>query len=365
MKIVFSKACLFMLAVITATSLMAGCKKDKNDDVPIADVDKTRLETLIIECQALLDGATTADYPQTNITAFSNAVVDAETVRDNPNASQTQVDAAYNSLSLAKNSFVESRYQDVPESSIIAFFDFDEIDNNTIASTGTNPVVGVLNPGPAEIFGEQEVLPYLVDGVDGSAIYFNQGSFLAVENYDPFDFLMNNMSWSVWVKLDDTIGPDNCVFSLNYSNNWELIIDANGRPVFSVNTTAGLVDMNGAAAGTVEPGTWVHLAVTMDLNDGTVVFYVNGIHSQTWNAADDNNLSGNIAAPYQSPLERQLPLLIGAVTIYDEALTWDWDSWNTPATWGSMSGALDNLTFYNSALTPGQIARIYQQQLPQ
>ena len=366
MKIVFSKACFVMLATLTAAMMLSGCKKDKNDDNPTEDVDKTRLQTLIIECQALLDDATTVDYPQANITAFENAVYDAETVRDNQFATQQQVDLTYNNLTLAKNVFIESRYEDVPDSSVIAYFSFDELEDNTVASTGTSPVVGVLNPGPAEIFGEDTSLPMLVEGVNGgNALYFSQGNYVAVENYNPADFLMNNMSWSVWVKVDDASRTNNYVFSLNYWNNWKLNIENNGKPFFTVNTTSGIVDMDNEAVGTVVDDTWVHLAITMDLNTDTIVFYVNGVESKTWNSSTKENLTGSIAAPYQSPLDRQLPLLIGAATIYEEALTWTWDSWNSPESWDSMVGAIDNLAIYNSTLTAGQIARIYQQQMPQ
>jgi len=60
----------------------------------------------------------------------------------------------------------------------------------------------------------------------------------------------------------------------------------------------------------------------------------------------------------------QLPLLIGAATVYDEAATWTWDSWKTPDGWDSLRGAVDNLGIYNTTLTAGQVARLYQMQKP-
>ena len=58
-------------------------------------------------------------------------------------------------------------------------------------------------------------------------------------------------------------------------------------------------------------------------------------------------------------------MLIGAATVYDEAATWEWDSWKTPDGWDSMRGAIDNLGIYNTTLTAGQVARLYQMQKPQ
>ena len=68
-------------------------------------------------------------------------------------------------LTLAKETVVCSKYESIPDSSVIAFFDFETINDNTGASTGTKPVVGVLRAGPAEIFGSDTELPSLVDGV--------------------------------------------------------------------------------------------------------------------------------------------------------------------------------------------------------
>ena len=226
---------------------------------------------MIIECEALLDGATADDYPEANIEAFTNAVNDAKAIRDNQNATQSQVDLMTNNLTLAKETFVGSKYESIPDSSVIAFFDFETINDNTVASTGTKPVVGVLQAGPAEIFGSDTELPSLVDGVGaGKAIYFSKGNYLAVEDYNPADFLMNNMSWSAWVKVDNASRANNYIVSLNYWNNWKLNVENNGKPFFTVKTTTATVDMDNESVGTVKDGVWVHLAVTMDLNAHTV-----------------------------------------------------------------------------------------------
>ena len=364
MKNFMKSATAFVLMLGAAAMLFTACEK-KGGDNGNGDVDKTKLEALIIECDALFDGATTDEYPEANIEAFSNAVKDAKAIRDNLNATQSQVDLMANNLELAKNTFVGSRYESIPDSNIIAFFDFETINDNTIASTGTKPVVGVLQAGPAEIFGTDTGLPTLVDGVgEGNAVYFSKGNYLAVEDYNPADFLMNNMSWSVWVKVDDASRANNYIVSLNYWNNWKLNVENNGKPFFTVKTTTSTVDMDNEAVGSVKDGEWVHLAVTMDLNQHIVVFYVNGIATKTWDATSKENLTGSIATAYTSPLERQLPLLIGAATVYDEAATWTWDSWKTPDGWDSLRGAVDNLGIYNTTLTAGQVARLYQMQKP-
>ena len=212
MKNFLKSASAFVLMLGAAVMLFTACDKKGGNSGGNGDVDKTKLEALIIECEALLDGATADDYPEANIEAFTNAVNDAKAIRDNQNATQSQVDLMTNNLTLAKETFVGSKYESIPDSSVIAFFDFETINDNTVASTGTKPVVGVLQAGPAEIFGSDTELPSLVDGVGaGKAIYFSKGNYLAVEDYNPADFLMNNMSWSAWVKVDDASRANNYI----------------------------------------------------------------------------------------------------------------------------------------------------------
>lgn len=365
MKTFLKSASAFALLLGAAVLLLASCNKKSGNSGGGNDVDKTKLEAMIIECETLLEAATADEYPEANIEAFSNAVSDAKAVRDNQNATQSQVDLTTNNLKLAKDVFIGSKYESIPDSSVIAFFNFDEINDNTVVSTGTKPVVGVLTAGPTEIFGTDTGLPTLVDGVQGKAIYLSRGNYVAVENYNPADFLMNNMSWAAWVKVDDASRANNYIVSLNYWNNWKLNVENSGKPFFTVKTTTATVDMDNETVGTVKDGVWVHLAVTMDLNTHTVVFYVNGVATKTWDSATKENLTGSIAAAYTSTIGRQLPLLIGAATVYDEALTWEWDTWKMPDGWDSMRGAIDNLGIYNTTLTAGQVARLYQTQKPQ
>ncbi|MDD3743043.1 MAG: hypothetical protein PHX54_05415, partial [Lentimicrobiaceae bacterium] len=70
------KSLLLMLFVGTAV-IMSSCKDD-DDDNGIVEGDKTELNALIAEAQALINSATTADYPQSAIDAFKSTL---ETVK--------------------------------------------------------------------------------------------------------------------------------------------------------------------------------------------------------------------------------------------------------------------------------------------
>lgn len=102
MKNFLKSASAFVLMLGAAVMLFTACDKKGGNSGGNGDVDKTKLEALIIECEALLDGATADDYPEANIEAFTNAVNDAKAIRDNQNATQSQVDLMTNNLTLAK-----------------------------------------------------------------------------------------------------------------------------------------------------------------------------------------------------------------------------------------------------------------------
>ena len=75
MKNFLKSASAFVLMLGAAVMLFTACDKKGGNSGGNGDVDKTKLEALIIECEALLDGATADDYPEANIEAFTNAVV--------------------------------------------------------------------------------------------------------------------------------------------------------------------------------------------------------------------------------------------------------------------------------------------------
>ena len=74
MKNFLKSASAFVLMLGAAVMLFTACDKKGGNSGGNGDVDKTKLEALIIECEALLDGATADDYPEASSEAFSNAV---------------------------------------------------------------------------------------------------------------------------------------------------------------------------------------------------------------------------------------------------------------------------------------------------
>lgn len=360
------KNILTTVLIVTAISLtFSNCSK--SDDNGVTAADKTTLNAVIDSCLTIINGATATDYPQASITTFQTVLTAAQLLVPDNTVTQTQVDNTVMALQQAKAIFLASAYSAIPASSILLSFNFDDANPTEIPNAGTlSSLKATLMKGPSQIYGANTALPTYVAGVKGGkAIHFTQGSHLEIANYNASSFLTNTMSIAVWVKTDASY-PSNYIISLNYWNNWKFQVQDGGKPFFTFATTAGIADADNESDNSVPPGTWTHLAVSLDLTAHTLSFYVNGELSKTWDSTGKPALDGTIAPAYASPTGSQIPLCIGTVTTYAEALAaWTWSGWDTPdpATgWNNMEGAIDNLAVYNIALTAGQVQKLYNDQ---
>lgn len=69
------------------------------------DVNRSKLAATLATANTLLSGASTATYPQSAITTFSNAIESAATVHDTPTSTQDEIDAANTALTKAIATF--------------------------------------------------------------------------------------------------------------------------------------------------------------------------------------------------------------------------------------------------------------------
>lgn len=344
-----------------AVVAMASCK-DKGTNVVPADL--TALTALIANVQDALDNATTADFPQAAITKLSTALNDAKAAVLAGGLTQTQADNLLANLQNALDTFNASKYADIPSSAVVISLDFDGEEAETIVTGGTRNLNAALTAGPAEIFGTDTGLPTYVDGVSGKAIHFENGSHLQIAEYATADFLRNQMSIAAWVK-PDVLFASNIIMSLNYWENWKFQTQDGGKPFFTVKTTIDYANMDNEMDNSVTVDTWTHLVVVLDMNAHTCAFYVDGVLTKTWNAETNGNLAGSLAPEFEG-LSGRLPLMIGANTTYEGAVAnFGWEGWDIPSEWGCFYGAIDNLAYYNTALTTGQVAKLYNSQKPE
>ena len=364
MKNLFKSFFALMMIVSVSTFSFTACGSDDKDE-PVKG-DKTALTALVTECETLANAAKTEDYPAEVITAFKTVIAAAKTLGES--ATQTQVDNMAKQLEVAKKTFLAGAYGAIPEAALVLGLDFDAADATELTTTGKIVAKAKLVGGPAEIFATTALKPTYVDGVKGGkAMHFAKGGHLEIENYSPADLMSNKISIATWVKLDSTRAA-NYIASLNYWENWKLQIEDHGKPFFTycVETKTEYLNADNQSDNSFPNGAWTHLVVSLDQTAKTLTFYVNGQESKKWDVATKPELAKPMVAAYQSPLNKQLPFVIGAATTYEQAKAgWAWQGWDNPKEWSYLAGALDNFAIYNIALDAGQVAKLYKDQKAQ
>ena len=337
-------------------SLFTLCSDDNKKT--FEEGDTAELKIKVAEALDLLNNANTIQWEQSSIDEFEVKVTTINTVVETEKVSSQEVLNLTMNLEKAQQQFISKKLSDIPYENLIAGWNFDE-EGTELKGDGFRGLIASLKPGPSEIFPTTSIPQFKADGKN-SSLYFSNGGHLEVEQYNPFDFLGKQLSICVWLKPEVSKGG-NYVVSLNYWENWKFQIQEQGKPFFTLKTGAGVLDADNESDLSVKPGEWALVIITLDLDDNTLTFYVNGAEKvKIWTSKEKPTLTGNQAAPYQSPLGKMLPLIIGAITTYDQAKSqFNWSGWDTPATWDYFQGSMDELKFYNIALTSGQVRWLY------
>lgn len=346
---IFKSAFIACVSLALLATVFTSCSKSEST----TKADTTALTALIDTCQTLSTAATTTDYPQAAITAFQAVLSTATTAVLNTSITQTAVDNLVVQLRAAKTTFLAAAYGAIPSSAIIMGLSFDEGTGTQLTTSGNNAWTAVLKQGPSEIFGTATNLPSFITGKVGKAMYFSNGSHLEIGNYTASTLMGNQLSISVWVKPDST-RAGNYIISYNYWNTWKFQLQEQNKPFFTTHTSVGGTDADNQSDFSAPNKVWTHLAVSMDLTNGKLVFYVNGVSTMVWTTTTKPNFTGALSA-----YTAFLPLMIGACTTYAEASTWTWTWAHTPDGWDGFIGAMDELKLYNIALTDGQVAKLY------
>ena len=352
-KYIFKNALVACLSFVLFTAIFSACKS--NDNTPnTGGADKTKLTALIDSCQIIADTSSVKAFKQADIDVFKKALTDTKSAAASNTLTQTAVDNLIVSLRAAKVAFLGNSFSGIPATALTFALKFEEGSGAQLTTTGARQWTAILNAGPSQVFGTKTGLPTFVAGHNATskAMHFGLGSHLDISNYTAADLLKDHMSISVWVKPDSTRGS-NYIISFNTFNTWKLQLQEQNKPFFTIHTTAGFTDADDQKDLSAPNGTWTHLVVVTDLVEGYMNFYVNGVPAMKWTVGTTGNttkpnLSGTFIAP-TAPVS----LLIGLETSTIGTPT------PTPASFGYFSGALDDLEYYNTALSDGQVASLY------
>ncbi|HOI87163.1 MAG TPA: LamG domain-containing protein [Lentimicrobium sp.] len=342
-----------LLMLFVSTALILGSCKDDDDD--IVEGDKTELNALIAQAEAIAAAATTADYPQSAIDAFKATL---QTIKDAAatKLTQTEINNLVVNLTNAMGTFNSQAYGYIDESLYLnAGWNFDEGTGTTATAYSTTQHVATFFRGNTVILGNDAMMPSWTDGVKGKAVYFNKGAHLEV----PFtnSFLPANLTISVWVKPDE-LYEHNYIVSQNYWNGYKLQTQGGGKPFFTYKKIdGGIIDADNETDNSVKVGQWNHLVVSVNATTKELKFYVDGTLTKTWTETDKN------IGPLLQTLENAQPFIIGGVAT-DAELAANFMEWTTAENLGYFKGAIDELKIYNIALTDGQVSKLYNDEKP-
>ncbi len=342
-----------LLMLFVSTALILGSCKDDDDD--IVEGDKTELNALIAQAEAIAAAATTADYPQSAIDAFKATL---QTIKDAAatKLTQTEINNLIVNLNNAMGTFNSQAYGYIDESLYLnAGWNFDEGTGTTATAFSNVKHVATFFRGNTVILGNDAMMPSWTDGVKGKAVYFNKGAHLEVPYTN--SFLPANLTISVWVKPDE-LYEHNYIVSQNYWNGYKLQTQGGGKPFFTYKKIdGGIIDADNETDNSVKVGQWNHLVVSVNATTKELRFYVDGTLTKTWTETDKN------IGPLLQTLENAQPFIIGGVAT-DAELAANFMEWTTADNLGYFKGAIDELKIYNIALTDGQVSKLYNDEKP-
>lgn len=342
-----------LLMLFVSTALILGSCKDDDDD--IVEGDKTELNALIAQAEAIAAAATTADYPQAAIDAFKATL---QTIKDAAatKLTQTEINNLIVNLNNAMGTFDSQAYGYIDESLYLnAGWNFDEGSGTTATAFSTTQHVATFFRGNTVILGSEAMMPSWTDGVKGKAVYFNKGAHLEV----PFtnSFIPANLTISVWVKPDE-LYEHNYIVSQNYWNGYKLQTQGGGKPFFTYKKIdGGIIDADNETDNSIKAGQWNHIVVSVNATTKELKFYVDGTLTKTWTETDKN------IGPLLQTLENAQPFIIGGVAT-DAELAANFMEWTNADNLGYFKGAIDELKIYNIALADGQVSKLYNDEKP-
>jgi len=353
----------WLLMIMVSSAMILGSCDDET--VGIVEGDKTELNALIAEAEALATAATSADYPQSAIDAY-NSTLDAVKAAAATPLTQSQIDNLETQLSEAIDTFESQAYGFIDETLYLnAGWHFDEGTGTTATAYSTIKHVGTFTKGWVALLGADAALPTWVDGVKGGkAIYLNNGAHLQV----PYTtaFLPASITISAWIKNDVQGWENNCIVSQNYWWGYKFQTQSAGKPMFSVRMSATSNTDKDADAGIVAPLVWTHVVVSLNSTTKTMKFYINGVMVKSYTDVDGiDALTQTLSFVDGANTYTAQPFLIGTFATDAEMAAKPGNfNWMNAANLSSFKGAIDELKIYNIALADGQVSKLYNDEKP-
>ncbi len=354
MKNLMKMSTWLLMLVISSAMILGSCD---DETAGIVEGDKTELNALIAEAEALSAGATSTDYPQTAIDAY-NSTLDAVIAAAATPLTQTEIDNLETQLTEAMDTFESQAYGFIDETLYLnAGWHFDEGTGTTATAYSTVQHVATFKAGNAGVFAAEALSPTWVTGVKGGkAVSLAKGAHLEV----PYTtaFLPVDLTISVWIKPSE-LYENNYIVSQNYWNGYKLQTQGGGKPFFTYKKVdGGIIDADNETDNSIKANQWNHVVISVNGTTKELKMYVDGTLTKTWTEATKSigPLTQTLASPDPQPF------IIGCIATDAELASWSWSE--TQTSLGYFKGAIDELKIYKIALSDGQVSKLYNDEKP-
>lgn len=336
-----------LFASVVCFVIFPGCKKHTAN--PQYNTDKSALNSLIDSATIFLnniqEGNKPGNYAPGSKDTLSATISLATQVKNQSIFTQQQVNNTTGNLERVVL-FVESRViQQVSAANLVAYWMFNGNANDTSGNGHNGTLESGWTGASASAVTAGNTLPQLTNdrfGRPGKAYHFSNGAYIDV----PYNRALNPQSFtiSLWIQADTTV-PGNYMVSLDRWNGYKFQLQSNNFLFLTVSTDQGIHDVDDNP-GTIPPHVWTQAAVSY--TNGTEKFYING---QLIKTVQVNGNPVTLSNPVDLVIGNELPK--GAYNFSDPN--------NPDYFWGAnyFTGSLDDIRFYNTALSDADIYSIY------
>ena len=350
---------ILVLFSLTLTLYFVSCSKSSTTPPPVTN--KTSLQEKIDSGTYYhtytTEGTKPGQYTVGAKATLNTAIASATTILNDATSTQSVLDNAAANMQAAINNYHSAYIQEIAAANLIAYWKFNGNANDS-SGNGHN---GVVTKGHVYFGGGTPSLTSDRFGNANRAYHFDQGGNIEV----PYATTLNpsSMSISLWVKRDTTTrlvnNNDRYMIAMSRWNGWKFQTQPS-LPFYTVHAVrtantpvdSTYYDRDDAGTALNSPTTWYHLVVTF--TSGEEDFYINGSLVKSWTNVPGTpiNISAN---PINITIGSDLP--VSKYTTVDDGTGRFFVNWG-----GFWTGDMDDVMFYNIALSGPQVQSIFNDQ---
>lgn len=345
MKTYFKYSYTWVIALVLLGYLSA-CKKSQNEEV--YNPNTANISLTIDAATALYttstEGTKPGSYAIGSRAELKTAIDLANATKSSNKYSQQEVDNATANLNRAITTFRSRLIQEVSAANLIAQWKFSGNANDASGNNHNGTLMtGIIGPGTAPVDGK--TLPQLVaDRFNraNEAYNFQNGAYIEVPyttDLNPKEFTI-----SLWIKRSETFS-DNYMISLNTYNGFKFQLQGSNFLFMTFNGDQGYRDVD-SNPGVIPQDTWTF--ATVSYTNGTMKFYINDKLVKT---VAVTGVPVTLSSPVNLAIGQQLPKSL-----------WNFTDSSKPNYYYGQAffkGAMDDIRFYNRALTDAEVLSIY------